>query len=109
MSSSILISNHSGAPLGPYALLLPLNLVKLFDRAPELARLTLPEAGHAERPDNQEREKGPRHFHEHPFPRNCANQRAECGKERTMEPQERAAIEPNVPFKLSPARVQACP
>ncbi len=39
----------------PYALSLSLNLVKLFDRAPELALLTSPEDDHTEREDNQER------------------------------------------------------
>jgi hypothetical protein len=39
----------------PYALSLSLNLVKLFDRAPELALLTAPEDDHTEREDNQER------------------------------------------------------
>ena len=34
---------------------LSLNLVKLFDRAPELALLTSPEDDHTEREDNQER------------------------------------------------------
>jgi hypothetical protein len=37
------------------ALSLSLNLVKLFDRAPELALLTSPEDDHTEREDNQER------------------------------------------------------
>jgi hypothetical protein len=96
-----------------YALSLSLNLVKLFDRAPELALLTSPEDDHTEREDNQERQNGHYHFHEHVFPPNCndqrADQRAECQNQRPAEPQVHAAIEPNVAFKLSPARVQACP